>query len=67
MIDKKTAPSPKSPCISHCIIDTDSGFCEGCWRTLEEVSAWRTMQDTTKVAVLKSLESRRLSADKLAK
>jgi predicted Fe-S protein YdhL (DUF1289 family) len=67
MIDQKTTLSPKSPCISHCIIDKDSGFCEGCWRTLNEVSAWRTMQDTTKLVVLKLLEVRRLTADEIAK
>jgi predicted Fe-S protein YdhL (DUF1289 family) len=67
MNDQKTALSPKSPCISHCIIDTDSGFCEGCWRTLNEVSKWRTMQDTTKLAILKSLAVRRLAAGQIAK
>jgi len=67
MIDQKTTSSPKSPCISHCIIDTSSGFCEGCWRTLDEVSAWRTMQDTTKLATLELLEVRRLAAGQIAK
>jgi predicted Fe-S protein YdhL (DUF1289 family) len=63
MIDQKAAPSPKSPCIRHCIIDTDNKFCEGCWRTLDEISAWRTAQDTTKFAILKLLKIRRLAAD----
>jgi predicted Fe-S protein YdhL (DUF1289 family) len=67
MIDQRTSPSPKSPCISHCIIDTDNGFCEGCWRTLDEVSAWRTMQDTTKLAILELLKVRRLAAGQTAK
>lgn len=67
MIDQRTSPSPKSPCISHCIIDTDNGFCEGCWRTLDEVSAWRTMQDTTKLAVLELLKARRLASGQIVK
>ena len=29
-----------SPCISVCRIDVDSGLCEGCFRTLGEISGW---------------------------
>lgn len=29
-----------SPCISVCCINADSGLCEGCFRTLGEISAW---------------------------
>lgn len=29
-----------SPCISICRINADSGMCEGCFRTLGEISAW---------------------------
>jgi prolyl-tRNA editing enzyme YbaK/EbsC (Cys-tRNA(Pro) deacylase)/predicted Fe-S protein YdhL (DUF1289 family) len=29
-----------SPCISVCRINADSGMCEGCFRTLGEISAW---------------------------
>jgi prolyl-tRNA editing enzyme YbaK/EbsC (Cys-tRNA(Pro) deacylase)/predicted Fe-S protein YdhL (DUF1289 family) len=29
-----------SPCISVCRINADTGFCQGCFRTLEEISAW---------------------------
>ena len=29
-----------SPCISVCRINADSGLCEGCFRTLGEISAW---------------------------
>lgn len=29
-----------SPCISVCRISADSGLCEGCFRTLSEISAW---------------------------
>ena len=67
MIDQKTSSSPRSPCISHCIIDADNGFCEGCWRTLDEVSAWRTMQDTSKLEILELLKVRRLAADQVGK
>lgn len=29
-----------SPCISICRISADTGWCEGCFRTLGEISAW---------------------------
>jgi hypothetical protein len=29
-----------SPCISVCVINPNSGLCEGCLRTLEEVAVW---------------------------
>ena len=29
-----------SPCISVCRISTETGLCEGCFRTLGEISAW---------------------------
>jgi predicted Fe-S protein YdhL (DUF1289 family) len=29
-----------SPCISVCRINADSGMCEGCFRTLGEISGW---------------------------
>ncbi len=29
-----------SPCISVCRINADSGMCEGCFRTLGEISSW---------------------------
>jgi len=29
-----------SPCISVCRINADTGWCEGCFRTLGEISAW---------------------------
>ncbi|MGH6638057.1 MAG: YbaK/EbsC family protein [Polaromonas sp.] len=29
-----------SPCISVCRVSADTGLCEGCFRTLSEISAW---------------------------
>ena len=29
-----------SPCTSVCRMDRDSGWCEGCLRTLEEICQW---------------------------
>lgn len=50
-----------SPCISLCRIDDDTGWCEGCFRTLEEIAAWGNMDDSGKVRVLDTIEARRAS------
>lgn len=31
---------PPSPCISVCRMSDDTTYCEGCWRTLEEIAGW---------------------------
>ena len=30
----------QSPCVSICVINPNSGLCEGCLRSLEEVAVW---------------------------
>jgi predicted Fe-S protein YdhL (DUF1289 family) len=47
-----------SPCISVCRMDADTGFCEGCLRTIDEIAAWRTMDDAGKRAVWRAVELR---------
>lgn len=44
------APLP-SPCVSVCRMDSASGLCEGCLRTLDEIAAWGTMEDAAKRTV----------------
>jgi predicted Fe-S protein YdhL (DUF1289 family) len=37
-----------SPCLSVCRIQADTGLCEGCFRTLSEISAWSQADDADK-------------------
>ena len=37
-----------SPCTSVCTMDPASGFCAGCFRTLNEIAAWSALSDTDK-------------------
>jgi hypothetical protein len=53
-----TAP-PLSPCIKICRMDAASGWCQGCHRTLAEISGWFTMRDDQKRVVLADLPRRR--------
>ncbi len=29
-----------SPCISVCTVNAETGLCQGCFRTLDEIAAW---------------------------
>ena len=41
-----------SPCIGICKIDEPTQLCEGCLRTIDEITRWRGMDDEQKLAVL---------------
>jgi uncharacterized protein len=47
-----------SPCISVCRMDADSGLCEGCFRTLDEIASWGTASDTERRRVWQQLVER---------
>jgi len=48
-----------SPCIDVCRIDSASGLCEGCLRTIDEIAAWGALDDRAKREVWKRLPGRR--------
>jgi hypothetical protein len=47
-----------SPCQSVCRMESGTGWCEGCLRTLDEIAAWSTLDDAAKREVWRELESR---------
>ena len=47
-----------SPCISVCRISADSGLCEGCFRTLGEISAWSSSPVGDKLALWQTIHQR---------
>ncbi len=47
-----------SPCIDVCRLNPQTGLCEGCLRSRDEIRAWRTMTDTEKLQVLDDLTAR---------
>jgi hypothetical protein len=48
-----------SPCIDICRMDAHSGLCEGCLRTIDEITAWSRMDDATRREVWSRIELRR--------
>lgn len=47
-----------SPCIKICVIDPQSGLCEGCGRTLQEIAQWSRLGDAERRAIMATLEDR---------
>ncbi len=50
-----------SPCISVCEMDAPSGWCTGCYRTLDEIAAWSVLGEAEKRQVWRELSRRRLA------
>ena len=48
-----------TPCVGVCLLDMDSGLCMGCWRDIEEVSAWSLMDEKEKQTVLENIRIRK--------
>ena len=44
-----------------------TGFCEGCFRTIDEIAAWSRMEDDEKRAIWRLLDERRLQSESLAR
>ena len=47
-----------SPCINVCRMDPRSGWCEGCLRTIDEITRWSRLSDEDKRAVCAQLPAR---------
>ncbi len=48
----------RSPCINVCHIDSRSGYCEGCRRTVEEITRWPLASEAERAAVVAELPGR---------
>jgi hypothetical protein len=55
-----SAPGVASPCVGICRL-TGEGFCEGCLRSIEEITAWGRLDEATRRAIVVELERRRRS------
>ncbi|PKO45833.1 MAG: DUF1289 domain-containing protein [Betaproteobacteria bacterium HGW-Betaproteobacteria-22] len=48
----------QSPCIGVCSMNEDTGFCFGCYRTVQEIKDWWNMAPADQKNLLSVLESR---------
>ena len=51
-------PHVPSPCQSVCIMHPDTGWCEGCLRSIDEIAAWSRMDNAAKRVVWAQLPDR---------
>lgn len=58
MTTLKTAPHRLTPCVQVCVIEPVSGLCEGCGRTLGEISDWPAMPPHEREALMAALPAR---------
>jgi len=52
----------QSPCIGVCSMDDLTGFCLGCYRTIEEIQGWWELDAEQKKAVIAGASQRESSA-----
>jgi predicted Fe-S protein YdhL (DUF1289 family) len=56
--DGENAEDVGSPCIDVCRMNPSTGFCDGCFRTIDEIAGWSSFDASTKRAVLAQAETR---------
>ena len=52
------SPKTISPCISICKLNQSTGYCDGCFRTEDEIALWPSMSDEDKLNMLNILRQR---------
>jgi hypothetical protein len=48
---KPAPPRILTPCIGVCGLDAD-GYCEGCFRTIDEITGWSAMSDAERARIM---------------
>ncbi|MFB0936474.1 MAG: DUF1289 domain-containing protein [Propionivibrio sp.] len=52
-------PKTASPCINECRLDPRTGWCRGCLRTIDEISAWPDASEAARRSILEVVLKRR--------
>jgi uncharacterized protein len=47
-----------SPCIRVCTLDPETGLCEGCGRTREEIGHWMRLSEEERLRIMAELPER---------
>jgi len=55
----KPPKEPESPCINVCVINSKTGYCTGCFRTLREVRDWMNATSLEKSLILENVKKRK--------
>jgi predicted Fe-S protein YdhL (DUF1289 family) len=47
-----------TPCIRVCILDPETGLCEGCGRTRDEIASWFGLSEEERLRIMAELDER---------
>ncbi|MDB5559384.1 MAG: hypothetical protein JWQ36_2318 [Enterovirga sp.] len=47
-----------TPCLHVCVLDPETGLCEGCGRTRDEIARWGSMSEEERLAIMSGLDER---------
>ncbi|MDA7593129.1 DUF1289 domain-containing protein [Rhodobacteraceae bacterium] len=50
----------QSPCVKICVIHPAERLCTGCYRTIDEISAWSRLPSEEREKIINELEKRAL-------
>ena len=56
---QQLAGGPPSPCVSICRLDETTGYCVGCFRTIDEIREWMIMMPDARQDLLRQLDGRK--------
>lgn len=48
----------QSPCVKLCVIHPEERICVGCFRSIEEISAWSRLTHEARAAIMSDLSAR---------
>jgi hypothetical protein len=48
----------ESPCVKLCVVHPEERICVGCYRTIEEISAWSRLSPLAREAIMADLPAR---------
>lgn len=51
-----------SPCINICKMDASNGLCQGCFRTIDEITVWSRLDEAGRQHILTDVARRRREA-----
>ena len=58
MVYKNTSDI-KSPCVNICKVDSETRLCIGCYRSIDEISVWKSLSEYEIENIISELESRK--------
>jgi hypothetical protein len=47
-----------SPCQSVCVMNSETSFCQGCLRQIDEIANWSTLDEAGKLEIWRSIQQR---------